>query len=290
VRSLGKTGIFVSPLGVGGGPLGAADVDERSVRALIDAALSLDFNVIDTAPSYGESEARIGRALEGRRDGVVLVTKCGYGVEGVDDWTPACIARGIDRALARLRTDRIDVMLLHSCDRDRLARGDLFAPLLDAKRAGKLRAVGYSGDGDALDFAIDCGVFDVVECSVSVVDQRALAHAVPRAVERGIGVLAKRPWANGVASHRVRPSRDDLAIYFDRWRAMFDGASISAPSFTDAIRFAAHAPGVDCALVGTSRVAHLKEAARAVALGPSADVRALRDRFDAVGGDWRGLV
>jgi aryl-alcohol dehydrogenase-like predicted oxidoreductase len=283
---------------VGGGAIGAADVDERSARAILDAALALDVNVVDTAPSYGESEARIGRALEGRRDGVVLVTKCGYGIEGVDDWTPACIARGIDRALARLRTDRIDVMLLHSCDRDRLARGELFAPLLDAKRAGKVRAVGYSGDGDALDFAIDlaieCGAFDVVECSVSVVDQRALARAIPRAVEHGIGVLAKRPWANGVASHRARPSRDDLAIYFDRWRAMFDASavasSIAAPSFADAIRFAAHAPGVACALLGTSRAEHLKEAARAVALGPLADARALRDRFDAVGADWPGLV
>jgi aryl-alcohol dehydrogenase-like predicted oxidoreductase len=223
----------------------------------------------------------------------VIVTKCGYGVDGVDDWTPTCIARGIDRALARLRTDCVDVMLLHSCDRDRLARGDLFAPLQDAKRAGKLRAIGYSGDGDALDFAIDCGVFDVVECSVNVVDRASLARAIPRAVERGLGVFAKRPLASGAALHRARPSRDDLAVYWDRWRAMFgDDDDARGPSCADAIRFAAHAPGVACALVGTARVDHLVDAARAVGRGSLAadDLDAMRARFAAVGAAWPGLV
>ena len=287
MRFLGKTGISVSPLGVGCGPLGAVSVDERSAREVIDAALSLDLNVFDTAPSYGESEARLGRALVGRREGVVLVTKCGYGVPGVEDWTAECVARGVDRALERLRTDRIDVLLLHSCDRARLQRGDLFAPLLDAKRAGKLRAIGYSGDGDALDFALDCGVFDVVECSVSVVDQAALASAIPRAIERGVGVIAKRPLANGAPWMRHRPSQGDLAIYFDRSRAIFgDGP----PPVGDAIRFSAHAPGVACALLGTTRADHLADAARAVALGPLEGALAHRARFDALGREWPGVV
>jgi aryl-alcohol dehydrogenase-like predicted oxidoreductase len=273
---------------VGGGPLGAASVDERSARAIVDAALSLDVNVFDTAPSYGESESRIGRALVGRRDGVVLVTKCGYGVDGVEDWTPECIARGVDRALSVLCTDRIDVLLLHSCDRARLARGDLFAPLLDAKRAGKVRAMGYSGDGDALDFAIDCGVFDVVECSVNVVDQEALASAVPRAVERGIGVLAKRPLGSGALTADARIARADVAIYRDRFQRMFSRENAIAPS--DAVRFAAHAPGVACALVGTARVDHLVAAAEAIARGPLPDAARLCARFADVGRDWHGVA
>src|SRR5262249_39743918 len=106
MRSLGRTRLRVSPLGVGCGPMGGASVDGRDAHGLVDAPLSLDLTVFDTAPSYGESEARLGRALAGRRDGVVIVTKCGYGVPGVDDWTPECIARGVDRTLERLRTDR----------------------------------------------------------------------------------------------------------------------------------------------------------------------------------------
>jgi aryl-alcohol dehydrogenase-like predicted oxidoreductase len=168
-------------------------------------------------------------------------------------------------------------MLLHSCDRARLSRGDLFAPLVDAKRAGKVRAIGYSGDGDALDFAIDCGVFDVVECSVNVVDQAALASAIPRAVERGIGVIAKRPLARG-----------DVAEYRDRVSRMFSRGIEIDPS--TAIRFAAVARGVDCALVGTARVDHLVAAAKSVALGPLSDAHAMRDRFDDVGRDWHGVI
>jgi len=286
MRSLGKTGMFVSPVGLGAGPLGDASLDERDATRVIDAALSLGVNVIDTAPSYGASEEKIGRALEGRRDGVVLVTKGGYGVEGVGDWTAACVARGIDRALRRLRTDRIDVFLLHSCDRARLERGDLFAPLQSAKIDGKIRAIGYSGDGEALDLAVTCGVFDVVECSVNVVDQAALARAVPEAKRRGMGVLAKRP-ANAAFLHRARPTRDDVAIYWERVRAMLGAREDLADEF---LRFAAHAPGVDCALVGTTKIDHLARAVRAAALGPLTDEIAIRARFSEVGASWAGVV
>lgn len=86
-RPLGRTGLEVSAIGLGCGPLGAPGLTERDAEALVDAALALGITLFDTAPSYGPSEERLGRTLERHRDRVVLSTKVGYGVDGVPDWT-----------------------------------------------------------------------------------------------------------------------------------------------------------------------------------------------------------
>lgn len=279
-RALGKTGIEVSVLGLGAGPLGDRDIDDAKADRLVRHALDLGVTLIDTAPSYGASEERIGRAARGVRERLVLVTKGGYGVPGEPDWTPRGVALGIERALIRLDTDRVDVFLLHSCDLSRLARGDLIEPLIEAKTRGLVRAIGYSGDGEALAWAVSCGAFDVVECSVNVVDQAALRVSVPLAAARGIGVLAKRALAGAVWTHATRPARPDLATYWDRVRA---SPLPSTDPLDFAARFAAFAPGVTCALVGSTDVDHLTQTAAAIARGPAPSLD--RDRPE-----WLGVV
>ena len=141
-RALGKTGLEVSVLGLGAGPLGDARLGDDHTDSLVRAALDRGVTLFDTAPSYGTSEERLGRALGERRKGVVLVTKGGYGVPGVADWTGEVIRLGIEAALGRLRTDVIDVFLLHSCDASTLMRDDILGELDRAKAAGKIRAAG----------------------------------------------------------------------------------------------------------------------------------------------------
>lgn len=291
-RPLGSTGLHVAPLGLGGGPLGDLGISDADAARVIDAALDAGVDLIDTAPSYGASEDRLGQALRGRRDQVVLVTKGGYGVPGVPDWSPAVIARGVDQALARLATDHLDVFLLHSCDRARLEVGDLLEPLVAARAAGKVRAIGYAGDGDALAWAVRCPELDVVECSVNLVDQRALADAIPTAVAAGKGVLAKRGLAG--APWLPPPSdRHDLQRYRQRWLAMY-AADAPPPDDAEAlaVRFAAFAPGVTAALIGTRRVASITRAAAHASQGPldGATVAALRARFAAHDDGWHGVV
>jgi aryl-alcohol dehydrogenase-like predicted oxidoreductase len=292
LRALGNTGLRVSALGFGAGPLGDEQLGDLDAERLLRGAFDLGINVVDTAPSYGVSESRIGRVLAtmtaAARDAVVVVTKGGYGVRGVADWTPKVLARGIDRALAQLCTDRIDVFLLHSCPRRRLEQGDLFEPLSHAKAAGKVRAVGYSGDGDALAWAVRCDAFDVVECSVNLVDQEALARALPDATARGMGVLAKRSLAGA-------PWHDASSAYVDRFRTAYPtpiDAAGEMPWDAIAIRFAAYAPHVGSALMGTRRLARLKAAAAYVAEGPlPAEVaEEVRARFARHGASWPGVV
>lgn len=240
-------------IGLGCGPLGDAAISDRDATRLVHVALDLGVRVFDTAPSYGDSEARLGRALAGRRASATLVTKGGYGVPGVAEWTPEVIARGIDRALSVMETDYLDAFLLHSCG----PRDDLIAPLVEAREAGKVRAIGYAGDGDALAWAMRCDAFDVVECSVNVVDCAAL-DVVATGTRMVIG---KRALANAPWSWASRPPRDDAAAYWDRWQPFrYDEETI--------VRFAAHAPGVTTALFGTRRADRLENIVRLAARGP----------------------
>ncbi|MBL0193583.1 MAG: aldo/keto reductase [Myxococcales bacterium] len=297
-RALGGTGLTVSALGLGCGPLGAPGVDDAAAARLVHAALDHGIDVFDTAPSYGASEERLARALAGRRGAATLVTKGGYGVPGVPDWTPECIERGVERALRVLCTDVLDVFLLHSCDADRLRRGDLLAPLARAREAGKVRAVGYSGDGEALDVALGTEVFDVVECSVSLVDRAALRQ-LARLTGAPAGVLGKRALANAAWARLGGPNgadepRADVEEYARRVEALFAPSDppLGLPMDELFLRFAAHAPRVSCALVGTSRVEGVRRAAELVARGPlpREALAVLEQRHLDRGAGFAGLV
>ena len=294
-RRLGRTDFLVSPIGLGAGPLGDLALDDAQATRVIHAALDVGVNVIDTAPSYGCSEDRLGRALLGRRDGVVLVTKGGYGVPGVPDWTPHVIERGIEQALVRLRTDRVEVFLLHSCDRELLSRGDLVEALQRVKTAGKTRAIGYSGDGPALAWAAASGAFDVLECSVNLVDQEALSVL---AIHGGGGVLAKRAMANAAWRAAPDPARTDVAVYRQRLDTLFGdlfgaGGDVEGSDWDEvAIRFSAHATGVACALVGTQRAEHIVRAVELAHRGPlpQRHLRTIARQHHAHGRDWPAVV
>jgi aryl-alcohol dehydrogenase-like predicted oxidoreductase len=282
MATLGRSGLKASTLGLGAGPLGDFALDDAHALRLIHEAFDLGVTLIDTAPSYGCSEDRIGRALAGRREQVTLVTKGGYGVEGVTDWTSDAVTKSCENALKRLRTDRVDVFLLHSCDAPTFAR--VLDALLALKRDGKARAVGYSGDGGPLDAALDSNALDVIECSVSVFDQAALNGAIPKATAAGLGVLAKRSMGGAVWRFTSRPERADLAQYWDRMRAM---APRDWPGL--ALRFAAFAPGVHCALAGTSDLGHLRAQLDALGAGPldGETTAQLRSAFDPA---WPGVI
>lgn len=289
-RVLGKTGITVSPLGLGAAPLGDPMLTDAAAKRLVHAALAFGLKVFDTAPSYGSSEERLGKALAGRRSGAVVVTKGGYGVEGIEDWTPAAVEGGIDRALRVLNTDYLDVFLLHSCDRERLARGDLLLPLHRAKAAGKVRAIGYSGDGAALAWACTNGDLDVIECSVSFVDQDALSSSIPAASRRGMGIIAKRPLANAPWTYLERPTRDDVATYWDRMKTFFPSGTNELMMDELAVRFAAFADGVDCAVLGTRHPHHIERALDCLLRGPLPRplMTCLRAHFERE--EWPGVV
>jgi aryl-alcohol dehydrogenase-like predicted oxidoreductase len=264
-RPFGTTGLTVSAIGLGTGGIGHPDLDDALAGEVLQGALDLGVTLIDTARSYGEAEARIGRFLARRRSEFVLVTKGGYGADLVPDWTHAAVVRGIERALVTMQTDVIDVFLLHSCPKDTALRDDILEALERARLAGKVKVTGYSGEGEALGACVRSGSFGAVECSVSLFDQRNLDAIIPSAEARGVGVIAKRPLANAVFSIPSWPD-DEHADYWQRMQAM----QLDVPPggwVPLATRFAAFAPGVSSAVVGTSSLGHLEEAVRALDVG-----------------------
>ena len=290
-RPLGASGISVSPVGLGAGRIGGPETTDADVDRILGAALDAGVTLVDTARSYGLSEERLGRALVGRRDRFVLSTKVGYGVEGVADWTGPCIEAGVDGALGRLRTDRIDIVHLHSCGQDALESAGVVEALARTVRAGKVRVAAYSGEDEALAFAVESGAFGAVQCSVSAVDQGPLDGAVAEAQRRGVGVLAKRPLGNAPWRFATRPGEPDVAAAWDRFRALaLDPGPLPWPALF--ARFAAHAPGVTAVLVGTTQADHLQAVARAVAEGPLDEplARTVRAAWSRVARGWRGRV
>jgi len=290
LRPFGRTGLHVSALGLGAGELGDPGLDDRAVEALLRTAVERGVTLIDSARSYGLSEERIGRFLAPVRDQVVLSTKVGYGVDGVPDWTGECVRRGVDQALARMATDRIEIVHLHSCPVDVLERGDVIAALHDARRAGKLRSAAYSGDNEAVAWAAASGQFDSLQLSWNLCDQRA-APVIERAHAAGLGVIAKRPLANAPWRFADRPAGHEAEPYWLRWKALaIDPGALAWDEL--AARFAAHFPGVSSAITGTRQLAHLEHNAALVARGPlpPAVVAAIRARFAAVGADWPSRI
>ncbi len=198
---LGKTELSVSPLGYGAAPIGFLDTEIAQVGKVINYLLDHGVTLLDTAAAYKGSEQAIGQTVAHRRDDFVLVSKCGMG--GVEDpqfdhdpWHPGAIAATIDRSLDRLKTDHLDVCLLHSCPQETLEKGDALAALVAAREAGKIRFAGYSGDNTAGVYAASLPDISVIETSVNLCDQANLATVIPACRAHDVGVIAKRPIAN----------------------------------------------------------------------------------------------
>ena len=284
-RRLGRTGLVVSVLGFGGSEIGYEGVSQATVTRLLGQALDAGLTVIDTAECYERSEELIGAALGARRRECLVFSKCGHaGGWGRADWRPAPILASIERSVRRLRTDRLDLIQLHSCSEDVLRRGDAIRALETARERGLTRFIGYSGDGAAARFSVECGAFDTLQTSVSVADQEPLDLTLPLAVERGMGVIAKRPLANAAWVGTRRPSRGSYG--YEYWRRLqeLDYAFMKRrDAVATALRFTLSAPGVHTAIVGTTRPGRFEENARHLSRAlPAAEVAAIRARWTEI--------
>ena len=293
-RKLGKTDIEASVLGFGGSEIGYQRVSARTVAKLLGSALDAGLNVIDTAECYENSEELIGKAIGARRRDCHLFTKCGHGGSwGRADWKPDALLKSIERSLKRLGTDHLDLVQLHSCSLAELKKGDVMTALERARERGWTRYIGYSGDGAAARYAIECGRFDTLQTSVSIADQEALELTLPLARERGIGVIAKRPLAN-VAWRYTRRPESYYADYWTRLREL-DYPFLKKPdtAVATALRFTLGVPGVHTAIVGTTKPERWQENAALLQGGalPPNEFDTIRARWKAVAEpSWEGQV
>src|SRR5437588_3270847 len=216
-RTLGKTGEKVSAIGLGGFHIGQPKDEEEGIR-IIRTAIDRGINFMDNSWDYhdGGSEVRMGKALrDGYRDKVFLMTK-------IDGRTKQSAAKQIDESLSRLQSDRVDLMQFHEIirmeDPDRIfAEGGAMEAMQEAKKAGKVRYIGFTGHKDPLIHLRMLEVaaahqfhFDAVQMPLNVMDAhfRSFGQKVlPELVKQEIGVLGMKPLASGLIlkSNTVKP-------------------------------------------------------------------------------------
>jgi aryl-alcohol dehydrogenase-like predicted oxidoreductase len=260
---LGRTGIELGVLGLGLVKIGRntglkhpsphdLPTDDEAM-ALLDTAAELGITLLDTAPAYGTSEQRLGGLLAARKDRErwVISTKAGEEYDGASrfDFSPGAIIASCERSLRRLRTERLDVLLLHSDGEGekRFDRDGAFDALDELKRRGLVSAVGVSvKTGEGVRAALPRCDALMIEYSLA---NPGMGWAIDQAHALGVGVLVKKALASG----RVGA-----------------GHGISA---ADALRFALDRPGVSGVVVGTVSPGHLRANARAA------------DGADPLGGD-----
>jgi aryl-alcohol dehydrogenase-like predicted oxidoreductase len=301
-RAFGRTDMKVTVLGFGGAEIGYEKTSKETVGKLLNAALDAGLNVVDTAECYIDSEVQIAEAIGSRRKEYYLFTKCGHAVEeaGRDaDWSKEGVLRSIERSLARLKTDAVDLLQLHSCSLDELKKGDCIEGLETAKKQGKTRYIGYSGDSKAARYAVECGRFDALQTSLNIVDQESIDLLLPLAREKKMGVVAKRPIANAVWRNEGEPHSGYHLEYWKRLReldypfATGDRKKDEGPNGPAgvALRFTAMQPGVHVLIVGTSKPERWKQNAALLEAGPLDKEleSSIRARWKAVAkDDWIG--
>jgi aryl-alcohol dehydrogenase-like predicted oxidoreductase len=286
-RVLGKTGMEVSVLGFGGAEIGYQGAAVATVETLLNSALDAGLNIIDTAECYADSEEKIGQTVAHRRGDFYLFTKCGH-ASGIDlpDWDTRLLEQSIERSLKRLQTDHLDLVQLHSCSEEILKQGDVIAVLQRAREAGKTRFIGYSGDNEAAQYAIQCGAFDTLQTSISIADQSAVDKTLPLAQQHNMGVIVKRPIANAVWRYKEKPDNGYVVTYWERLQQLgydfLNGDPNAATSV--ALRWTLGLPGVHTAIVGTTHPERWRSNAQLLEAGPLPE-----DQERAIHARWREL-
>ena len=271
-RSLGRTGETVSAIGLGGWHLGLSKVSEKLAIEIVRSAVDRGITFLDNSWDYndGASETRLGKALrDGYRERVFLMTK-------IDGRSKQEATRQLDESLKRLRTDVIDLVQHHEIlrfeDPHRILDPEgANAALLDARRAGKIRFIGFTGHKDPrihlymLEVARERGFhFDTVQMPLNVMDAhyRSFArHVVPVLVKEEIGVLGMKPMANGIILRSKTVSPIECLHYALNLPTSVvitgvDSLEILDQAFEAARTFKAmDAPAVDALLAKTARAA-----------------------------------
>lgn len=226
-RSLGKTGVQVSEIGMGCNRLGEAGPPDQHWIGLVQRAVDLGVNVFDSSESYnwGRSEEMLGRAI-GERDDVLLATKVSRKRGGGRDFSASRLLERAQISLRNLRRSYIDIYQLHSPSRADLEGFDWAEGLTRLKRQGKVRmgAVALSSPDDGC-WLIEQGLagagklIEVFQCTYNLFERKAKEKLFPIAKEHDVGLLCRMPLARGILTGKFHAGQEVAEGH----RALLDG-------------------------------------------------------------------
>jgi aryl-alcohol dehydrogenase-like predicted oxidoreductase len=285
-RKLGKTGLEVSELGMGGLFVSSYGAEREEARRAVRRALELGVNYVDTAPGYLDSEEVLGWALEGVEQPYVLSTKLGGRPRPFDPQDKDALRRSVEESLRLLKRDAIDLLLIHEPDRPgqydwfpdwERFHGPVTELLAELKGEGIVRFTGLGGTtAYTLAHIIATGEYDVVltAFNYSLLWQEARVAVLPEAKKQGMGIIAGSPLQQGAlarcyveevarGARWLSPPRREQ---FERLYALVRELDTSLPEL--ALRFVISNPDVSTVLMGARSVVEVEQNVRSVEAGP----------------------
>ena len=200
-RKLGRTGMNVSCIGLGGGMLGSPNTD-YAVQ-IVEKALELGVNYFDNARSYWDSEIKLGIALKGKRESVYISSKTNA-VTKDEAW------QHIHESLERLQTDYLDNYHLHGLQDEqdlyaRIGSGGALEALIEAKEQGLIRHIGCTSHASRqlLVKAIKLFDFEIILVPMNIVEREPLDELIPLCLEKGVGITIMKPLETGLLPARL---------------------------------------------------------------------------------------
>jgi len=294
-RTLGKSGIEVTKIGVGLWAVGGTEwgeVKDRESLDMIDAALDMGINFFDTADVYGNrhSEKLLGKAMKGRRDQFVVATKIGWlGFDGKNNVsaydTVGKLIEGVESNLQRLQTDYVDLIQCH-IDFQEPNMPIFVEGFQKLQEQGKIRAYGVStSDFDYLQAFNADDKTATLQIDYSILNRTAETKIFPYTLENDLGVLVRGPLAMGILTGKfTKDIQFEEGDFRKRWtdneyeykvflndlekveklKALADGRSLAQI----AIQFVLQHPAVSVAIPGAKRISQLSENMKAALLPP----------------------
>jgi len=311
-RKMGKSDISVSVIGHGTWALGNdyfGEVDEELGIKAIQQSIDMGVNLIDTAPAYGsnfEAEIAVGKAIKGRRDKVVINTKCGIHRilgEYVNCLNPALIRKEIENSLTRLGTDYIDIYMIHWPEQNYSIEGALDV-LADLKKQGKIREAAVSNfNVEQLKVAVERAGIVCVQPPCSLFDRSSIENGViPFCHEQNIGVMTYGSLGGGILTGKIKEppvkegkeKRSGFYNFFEEpmWskaqamievlRSIADNRGVSVAEVS--INWVLSQPGVTCALMGSTKPQNAIQNAKA------ADWELTAEELSVIDGNYKKIM
>ena len=287
-RPLGKTGLQVSELGLGGLFISSFGAERQEARRAVHRALELGINYIDTAPGYHDSEEVLGFALQDVDRPYVLSTKLGGRPQPFDAQDKDALRRSVEESLRLLGRDTIDLLMIHEPDRpgqyDWFSDWERFyGPVCDLLQAlkseGLIRFTGLGGTtAYTLAQIIATGAYDVVltAFNYSLLWQEARIAVLPAAIKQGMGIVVGSPLQQGALArcyteqveHGARWLSPPRRAQFKRLYALVRDLGVTLPEL--ALRFVISNPDISTTLTGARSALEVEQNVRSVEKGPLA--------------------
>jgi len=285
-RTLGKTGLRVSELGMGGLFVSSFGAEREVGCQTVRRALELGVNYVDTAPGYRDSEEVLGEALDGVTQPYVLSTKLGGRPQPFDAQDKDALRRSVETSLRLLRRDQIDILMIHEPDRPgqydwypdwERFHGPVCELLTELKQEGIVRYTGLGGTtAYTLAHILATGAYDVVltAFNYSLLWREAEIAVLPEAQRQGMGIIVGSPLQQGALARCYREEVEEGARWlspprraqFKRLYALVDDLGMTLPEL--ALRFVLSNPAVSTTLMGARSVTEVEQNVRSVEKGP----------------------